>query len=407
MAHAFEGLRILDFSQVLAGPAATHFFAMLGADVIKVENPASGDQFRNLMTTEALADYGMSPGFMTLNTGKRSVAIDLKHPDARDVVLRIARTADVVVENFRAGVIVDLGFGYEAIAKVRPDIVYCSISGYGQSGPMRGAAAYDGAIQAASGMMSVNGHPETGPTRTSYTVVDMSTALTAAFAISSALYRRRETGEGQRLDVAMYDTALWMMAPLMASHMVGREEFGLMGNNSPAMTPTANVFQTADGHIQITALTDGQGAALVALLGLDPHADPRLQTIKTMSAHHDAVRQMFADRLAQETTGTWAARLRVAKVPHAPVRDFEAAVTDPQLAHRGILQDVPAPKGSTHEAPDPLRLIAAAFTANADGPAIFRAPPALGQHNKDVLMACGYSVAEVAALREAGVFGAA
>ncbi len=406
MAHAFEGIRILDFSQVLAGPAATHFFAMLGADVIKIENPASGDQFRNLVVTEAFADYGMSPGFMTLNTGKRSVAIDLKHPDAKEVVLRIAAGADVVVENFRAGVIEGLGFGYEAIRKLRKDVIYCSISGYGQSGPMQGAAAYDGAIQAASGMMSVNGHPETGPTRTSYTVVDMSTALTAALAISTALYRRQATGEGQRLDVAMYDTAIWMMAPLMAAHLVGREEFGLIGNNSPAMTPTANVFQTADSHIQITALTDAQGAALIAILGLDPHEDARLQTQKTMSAHHDAVREVFAERLREETTAHWAAKLSEAKVPHAPVRDFEAALTDPQLKHRGILQDAPAPKGSTHDAMDPVRLIAAAFTANEEGPAIFGAPPALGQHNTEVLTQCGFSVAEVAALREAGVFGA-
>lgn len=406
MAHAFEGIRILDFSQVLAGPAATHFFAMLGAEVIKIENPASGDQFRNLLATEAFEDYGMSPGFMTLNTGKRSLAIDLKHPDAKEVVLRIARTADVVVENFRAGVIDELGFGYEAVRAVRQDIVYCSISGYGQTGAMQGAAAYDGAIQAASGMMSVNGHPETGPTRTSYTVVDMSTAITAAFAISSALFRRQATGESQRLDVAMYDTALWMMAPLMAAHMVGREEFGLIGNNSPVMTPTANVFQTADGHIQVTALTDAQGAALVAILGLNPHEDARLQTQKTMSAHHDAVRELFAERLQTQTTAHWAERLGEAKVPHAPVRDFEGAITDPQLAHRGIVQDVPAPKGSTHDAIDPMKLIAAAFTADADGPAIFSAPPVLGQHNTDVLTKCGFTVGEVAALREAGVFGA-
>jgi CoA:oxalate CoA-transferase len=406
MAYAFDGIRILDFSQVLAGPAATHFFSMLGADVIKIENPASGDQFRNLLTTAAFEDYGMSPGFMTLNTGKRSVAIDLKHLQARDVVLRIAQTCDVVVENFRAGVIDDLGFGYEAIKAVRPDVVYCSISGYGQTGPMKGAAAYDGAIQAAAGMMSVNGHAETGPTRTSYTVVDMSTALTSAFAISSALYRRQATGEGQRLDVAMYDTAMWMMSPLMAAHMVGREEFGLMGNNSPAMTPTANVFQTADGHIQITALTDAQGAALVALLGLDPHEDARLQNQKTMSAHHSEVRELFAGRLSKDTTAQWAGKLREARVPHAPVRDFEGALTDPQLKHRGIIQDAPAPKGSTQDAIDPVKLLAAAFTADAEGPAFFSAPPALGQHNSEVLTQCGYTVAEVAALREAGVFGA-
>lgn len=404
MPQAFAGLRILDFSQVLAGPACTNFFAMLGADVIKVENPAAGDQFRSIMKTEKFSDYGMSPGFMSLNTGKRSLAIDLKHSLAKEIIFRLIETSDVVVENFRPGVIEKLGYGYEAVARVKPDIIYCSVSGYGQSGPKAAAPAYDGAIQAASGMMSVNGHPETGPTRTGYTVVDMSTAVTAAFAISAALHRRRDTGLGQRLDVAMLDTAMWMMTPLLASHMVGGEPFELNGNNSPAMTPTSNVFPASDGYLQITGLTDAHAAGMVEALELD-RADPRLASYQTMCDHHDAVRDLFAATMRTKPLAHWLERLAAAKVPHAPIQDYPGVLADPQLAHRGILVDAPVPASATAMAGDRVGLLGTAFVTAEDGPAVAGPPPVLGEHTDGVLREAGYSAAEVAAFRDAGVFG--
>ncbi|NJN51209.1 MAG: CoA transferase [Gammaproteobacteria bacterium] len=200
MALAFDGIRILDFSQVLAGPFATAQLAQLGADVIKIEQPGSGDQTRGLMAGKD--DDQMSPSFLTCNLGKRSLTLNLKAPAARAVVEKLVMRADAVVENFTPGVMERLGFGYDALARLKPDIVYCSISGYGQSGPKARLAAYDGAIQAASGMMEINGYADTPPTRTGYMPVDMATALQAAFALSAALYRRQVTGAGQRLDVA-------------------------------------------------------------------------------------------------------------------------------------------------------------------------------------------------------------
>ena len=384
MPHAFAGLRILDFSQVLAGPACTNYFALQGADVIKVENPTAGDQFRGLMKTDRYADFGMSPGFMSLNSGKRSLAIDLKHPKAKDVVFRLIETSDVVIENFRAGVIDKLGYGYDAVRAVKPDIVYCSISGYGQEGPKAGAPAYDGAIQAASGMMSVTGHPEMGPTRTGYTVVDMSTAVTAAFAVSSALHRRRDTGLGQYLDVAMLDTAMWMMTPLMTAHMVAGEEFNLNGNNSPVMTPTSNVFPASDGYLQITGLTEAHAAAIVEALELDA-ADPRLQSVETMSDNHDAVRELFADAMRDKPLAHWLERFTTLKVPHAPIRDYAAVVAYPQLRHRGILMDAPAPTGASGAGGETVGLIGAPFIANQDGPAVTGPAPVLGEHTDAVL----------------------
>jgi CoA:oxalate CoA-transferase len=405
MPHAFAGLRILDFSQVLAGPACTNFFAMQGADVIKVENPVAGDQFRGLMKTDKFDDYGMSPGFMSLNTGKRSLAIDLKHPQAKAIIHRLIESSDILVENFRAGVIETLGYSYDAVRAIKPDIIYCSVSGYGQEGPKAGAPAYDGAIQAASGMMSVTGHPETGPTRTGYTVVDMSTAVTAAFAISAALHRRRDAGLGQRLDVAMMDTAMWMMSPLMSSHIVGGEEFKLNGNNSPVMTPTSNVFPASDGYLQITGLTEQHAAAIVEVLELDA-SDSRLQSTQTMRDNHDEVRDMFAAAMRERPLTHWLERLSAAKVPHAPIRDYQGVLADPQLAHRGILVDAPVPASATAATGENVQLIGAAYVADQDGPAVTGPAPVLGEHINAVLAEAGYSPAEVAAFREAGVFGA-
>ena len=214
--QAFTGLRILDFTQVLAGPFATQQLAQLGADVIKIELPQTGDITRGLMAVDS---DGMAPSFLTCNLGKRSLALDLKHQRARDVIFRLAETSDAVVENFKPGTIDRLGFGYEAIRAVKPDIVYASISGYGQTGPKAELPAFDGAIQAASGMMSVSGHPDTGPVRTGYFSVDMSTAMNAAFAIGAALFRRHLTGEGQRIDVSMMDSAFIMQAAQVSTFL--------------------------------------------------------------------------------------------------------------------------------------------------------------------------------------------
>lgn len=405
MPHAFTGLRILDFSQVLAGPACTNFFSTLGADVIKVENPKSGDQFRTLMKGDKFADYGMSPGFMALNAGKRSFAIDLKHPAARDIIFKLIASTDVLTENFRAGVIDTLGFGYDAVRAVKPNIIYCSISGYGQTGPKAGAPAYDGAVQASSGMMSVTGHPETGPTRTGYTVVDMSTALTAAFAISAALYRRRDTGLGQRIDVAMLDTAMWMMSPLMMNALISGEQFGLNGNNSPAMVPTSNVFPCSDGFIQMTGLTDGHAAGIAAALELDATNDPRLANSQTMAAHHDAVRTLFADTMRTKPLAHWMERLAAQKVPHAPIRNYEQVLADPQLEHRGIVTEAPVPTGASAEAGSTMPMIGQSFVTDADGPQVFGAPPVLGEQIDSVMGDAGYSTDEIAAFRKDGVFG--
>ncbi len=399
MSQAFSGIRIIDFSQVLAGPVATHQMALLGADVIKIEQPGKGDQIRQMMRNDTFAELNTSPSYLTCNFNKRGITLDLKAPEARNVIAKLYETADVIVENFKAGVIDRLGFGYEFAKSIKPDVIFCSISGYGQTGPKAGEAAYDGAIQAASGMMSTNGHQDTGPTRTGYMPVDMSTGITAAFAISTALYRRAQTGEGQFLDVAMMDTALTVQAPKVVAYTIVNEDGSLEGNDSPTKQPTANVFPTKDGYIQITALQDPQVERLFAAIGLSEMLDdPDYATKEERFERPDAVRQAMCEVLRDDSTENWAQRLAAAQVPSAPIQNYSNVLKEPQMAHRDVLMEVAAPPGLEGS----YKLVGAGFKTDKDGPKARFPAPNLGQHTDDVLAELGYSAVDIANLRNAG-----
>jgi formyl-CoA transferase len=398
VARAFDGIRVIDFTQVLAGPFATQQLAQLGADVIKIEQPVTGDQTRGLMP--GTDDAGMSPSFLTCNLGKRSLTLNLKAPQARAIVHALVRTADVVVENFTPGVMQRLGFDYAALAPIRPDLVYCSISGYGQSGPKSTYAAYDGAIQAASGMMAITGHPETGPTRTGYMPVDMATALNTAFAIAAALYRRSITGEGQRLDVAMMDTAMVVQAPQVSNYLVNGVLPELFGNRSPTRQPTANVFATADGHIQVVALKEPQVRKLFEVLGcIEQYTEPRFATADARVQHTVDVNALLTNRFGRDGTQAWLARLIDAGIPVAEIRDFAAVVADPQFEHRNALVEIDLPNKPGRRA----RVVGSGYVAEPDGPTPDRAPPKLGEHSDAILTELGYSRGDIDALRAAGV----
>lgn len=396
MPRAFEGIRIVDFTQVLAGPFATQQLAQLGADVIKIEQPEIGDQTRGRSESE---DGGMSPAFLTCNLGKRSMTLNLKSPHAFEVVRALVATADVVVENFKPGVMERLGIDYPVLAEVKPDLVFCSISGYGQRGPKAHLAAYDGAIQAASGMMAITGHPETGPTRTGYMPVDMATALNAAFAIAAALFRRQQTGTGQHLDVAMMDTAMVLQAAQMSTHLVTGAQPELFGNRSPTRQPTANVFATDDGHIQIVALKETQVEALFNVLGLAAeYRDARFATPKARVAHTPEVNALISQALEHRSTRDWLAVLERAGVPVAEIRSFAEVVGDDQFDRRAAFVEVPAPRGH-----GTVRVVGAGYTADVDGPVSTRPPPRLGQHTEEILKEVGFPQAEIDQLRAAGV----
>jgi crotonobetainyl-CoA:carnitine CoA-transferase CaiB-like acyl-CoA transferase len=400
MAKAFEGIRIVDFTQVLAGPFATAQLALLGAEVIKIEQPGAGDQARIMMANGELLEKRLAPNFIGVNTGKRGITLDLKSPKAKEVIERLVRGADVVVQNFKGGVIDRLGFGYDDIRKIKPDIIYCSISGYGQTGPKAGVAAYDGAVQAASGMMSLTGTPESGPLRAGYMAVDLSTAIMAAFAISSALYRRQVTGEGQFLDVAMNDTAITMMNPIVCNLLIGGQQPQLLGNTSPTFQGTANTWPTSDGHVSIAVVTNKHALGLCRALGMPEwQSEPRYCTEEGRIEFRDRIKDEIGNILLTDTSDVWVERVRAEGIPISKVNTLAEALRDEQLDHRGVLMKLPAPQGLGGEVTVP----GVGFTCSVDSPGADRPAPALGQHTDEVLREHGYSDEEISLFRRDGI----
>ncbi|MDA1076223.1 MAG: CoA transferase [Proteobacteria bacterium] len=397
MAFAFDGIRVIDFTQVIAGPFATQQLASLGAQVIKIEQRGSGDTTRGLMST---AEHGMSPTFLTCNIGKRSLTLNLKSSAAKDIVHRLVKTADVVVENFKPGVMARLGFDYPTLCNLKPDLVYCAISGYGHSGPKSPLPAFDGAIQADSGMMSISGHTETGPTRAGYFAVDMATALHAAFAISAALYRCRATGAGQHIDVAMMDTAIVMQAAQVTAHLVNGVIPDLIGNKSPTKQPTANVFSCADGFIQVIALKEDQVERLFTLLGLQTvYAQEPFCRSTSRVANSEQVHSTLNAELKRKPTNEWLALFAQRQIPASAVNDYPTMISDPQLAARNVFTDVPSP----NEPGAMTRAVFSGHTADIDGPSPMRPPPGLGQHSEEILLELGYSRDDIRAFADQGV----
>jgi crotonobetainyl-CoA:carnitine CoA-transferase CaiB-like acyl-CoA transferase len=396
--RALEGIRVVDFSQVIAGPFASQHLAYLGADVIKIEQPGTGDQGRKLLADEDWADVGLGPVFVAVNSGKRGITLDLKHPRAKEVITRLLENADVVLENFKAGVIDRLGFGYEDVKKIKPDIVYCSVTGYGQEGPYAGAGAYDGAIQATSGMVAVTGLPDT-PVRAGFMSVDVPTAISATVAILGALVRKERTGEGQRLDVAMLDTAMTVLGPQVVNYLNTGADSPRVGNSSPALIPTADVFTTSDGHLMMSCLTDAQWKKVAGVFDRpDWLTDARFCDIDARKNNYDATSSMLNEAFLSDTTAGWDRRLGEAKVPAAPVNSLPEATRHKQLAHREVLMNLGefGPDGQTGYG------IGAPYVTNTDGPKADRPPPRLGQHTDEVLAEIGFSADEIAAMKKEG-----
>ncbi|PHQ70864.1 MAG: CoA transferase [Sneathiella sp.] len=391
--RAYDGVKVLDFTQVLAGPICTQMFSLLGADVVKIEAPRKGDQLRSTLTDPEMAAKLLSPAFLTANLGKRSLAIDLKSEAGRKVIYKLLEDADVVVENFSPGVAKKLGIDYDSLKKRKPDLVYCSISGYGQEGPRSNDKAYDSAIQAASGLFTLNGHEETGPTRIGIMVIDMFTGVNAAFAVASALHRRLATGEGQYLDVAMYDSAMLLAASQMADFMVRGNIPPLLGNHSPTRQPTSGCFETKDGQVLLATITSVQNEAVLKAAGL-AHLldDPLYATLEARIENFDSGFELLSKAMKTKSTDEWLQIMNKAGIAVQSIRTLHESTVDPQLAYRGIMVDA----GKLHGFDQALKLVGVPFIANADGPLQQAEPPQkVGQHTAEVLAELGCSKAEI------------
>jgi crotonobetainyl-CoA:carnitine CoA-transferase CaiB-like acyl-CoA transferase len=392
----FAGVRILDFTRYLAGPYGTYQLALLGADVVKVES-REGDETRTQLADRAWAERKMAPSFLAVNGNKRSITLDLRQPAAVEVVKRLVAGVDVVWENFRPGVMDRLGLGYDPLSAINPRLVYCAVSGFGQTGPERATAAFDGKLQAMSGIMSITGEPAGGPMRAGFALCDTIAGATAALAVASALYQRTHTGRGQLVDVAMLDAALGFIAGPVAEHTVAGILPRQIGNGSVSRKPTASRFRAGDGYIVLAVLTEKQFAGLMRTLGrADVLDDPRFEDWAARSEHEAALREIIEAALATEPPKTWEARLTAADVPCASIWTIDEIVRHPQLDHRDVLQTIDTRYG-------PMRLVGAGFRLAHGSPGLDREPPALGEHTDEILEEAGYAAEEIERLRREAV----
>ena len=400
MARPFEGVKILDFTQVLAGPYASYQLALLGAEVIKVERREGEDARRTPLSREWAA-RGMAPSWMAINGNKRSLTLDLQKPAAVDIIKRLVREADVVMENFRPGVMDRLGLGYEMLAAENPKLIYAAISGFGQSGPDSGEAGYDGRIQAMSGIMSITGHTETGPVRAGFAVCDTLSGMTLAFGVASALFQRTHTGRGQMVDVSMLDATLAFLAPAVADWTVAGHQQMQSGNQAVSRRVTANLFRAGTGegggHLLLAVNNDKQYTALMTALGLEhSFSDSRFADWFLRNENAAALRALIEEKLAADSPRHWEVVLNAAGAPCASIWRIEEVIEHRQVQARGLMQTVDTPYG-------PLRFVGSGITLAHGGGRLDRVAPALGADTDAILAAVGFGAAEIAALREGGV----
>jgi crotonobetainyl-CoA:carnitine CoA-transferase CaiB-like acyl-CoA transferase len=384
----FAGIRILDFTRYLAGPYGTYQLGLLGADVIKIES-REGDDTRNQLADRTWAARKMAPSFLAVNGNKRSLTLDLRKPEAVEVVKRLVLRADVVWENFRGGVMDRLGLGYDELSRLNPRLIYCGVSGFGRNGPEATTAAFDGKLQAMSGIMSITGTPDNGPTRAGFAICDTIGGITAAFAVASALYQRTHTGRGQLVDVAMLDAALAFLPGPVSEWTVAGLEAKQIGNGSVSRKPTAARFQAKGGFLVLAVLTEKQFVGLMKTLGRpDVLADPRFKDWPARTDNEPALREIIETALASDDPKTWEERLTAADVPCGAIWKIHEIVEHPQLEHRDVLQTIDSRYG-------PMRLVGAGFRYAHGTPGLDREPPLLGEHTDEVLKEAGYSAEEI------------
>jgi CoA:oxalate CoA-transferase len=381
MRQVLEGIRIADFSHVMAGPYATHLLRLLGAEVIKIEPPARGDAMRYYGADRRYD--GMAPAFIAVNAGKKSVVLDLKNPVDLESARTLVGRCDVLVENFRPGVMQRLGLDYAAVRQLNPSVVYCSVSGYGQSGPRRDWPAIDNIVQATSGMMSLGGDPDGPPMRVGFPVVDTLTGQTAAFAILSSLLRRERSGEGDYIDVAMFDATIAFMASAVVPWLVTGRALERTGNTGYSGQPTSALFKARDGHSISLGVVQQHQFELLARLLEQPQwlTDPLFRDPDTRRQNAAAVQQSLAQVLSGRDAADWEQLLSAAGIPCGMVRDIGEAMSLPTLDQRNLSIPLNIPGLPVRE---DVAVLGPGFVSAQAGRTGLSAPPSLGQHTSEI-----------------------
>jgi crotonobetainyl-CoA:carnitine CoA-transferase CaiB-like acyl-CoA transferase len=393
MDSAFKGLRVVDTTHVLAGPFASYQLALLGAEVIKVESPHDPDQARFQGSDRELVKQAMGTAFLSQSAGKKTLALDLKNQAGREALKRLLATSDVFIENYRPGAFEALGLGYDEIAKLNPRLIYCSISAFGASGPRREQTGYDNVIQAFSGVMDLTGHGDDRPLKTGAPAIDYATGMTAAFAITTALFQRSQTGRGQYIDVSMLEVATTLLTSHATDYLWSDKHPKAKGNQYPFAT--IGMYRASDTDIMVAASNLRQQKRLWIALGReDLVKKTNLERIDDFSREHS----VLVETIGSMPASFWEDFLNERRIPASRIRRMGESLADPQAIARGQVQELADPAGYV----DGLRVITSGFRMSGSASGVTRAPQAVGAQTDEILRELGYDSAAIEALYSNG-----